>query len=285
MAVIPPEEKTVEKKPPYICDFSDGEHGHELFSWQHRYYGSDASVHLGGNRSLRGTSSLKKSSKGYIVHSDPAHADVGLRLTNVFEKSTQKSSDLADSKNIEAAVAAFSDAYTKILSDLEQELKSVCISLNYVYAQKLVLHLLVSYNNKFTTSLFHSESTAMAPAGDDISRQLYRVIEQTASISTWLGEAGSMAVAAEALGLGISTFESNTDNPPPGMSMVGSEHMIIAGGISQFLSSAVLLENRRDIKNHGVYTPWTFVAVSIVLPVIQMNDCQVLVIQTFYMSF
>ena len=26
----------------YICDFSDGEHGHELFAWQHRYYGSDA---------------------------------------------------------------------------------------------------------------------------------------------------------------------------------------------------------------------------------------------------
>ena len=34
----------------YICEFSDGEHGHELFAWQHRYYGSDASVHLGSSR-------------------------------------------------------------------------------------------------------------------------------------------------------------------------------------------------------------------------------------------
>ena len=34
------EEPSTTENKKYICDFSDGEHGHELFAWQHRYYGS-----------------------------------------------------------------------------------------------------------------------------------------------------------------------------------------------------------------------------------------------------
>ena len=41
----------------FLCDFSDGEHGHELFAWQDRYYGSDASVHLGSEKSSKSGSS------------------------------------------------------------------------------------------------------------------------------------------------------------------------------------------------------------------------------------
>jgi len=46
--IADPSVAVIKKK--YISDCSDGEHGHELFAWQHRYYGSDASVHLGASR-------------------------------------------------------------------------------------------------------------------------------------------------------------------------------------------------------------------------------------------
>jgi hypothetical protein len=46
----------------FLCDFSDGEHGHELMAWAHRYYGSDASVHLGSGRSKQSSSGSKSSS-------------------------------------------------------------------------------------------------------------------------------------------------------------------------------------------------------------------------------
>ena len=273
MAVQLPNETTTneEQKPSYICDFSDGEHGHELFSWQHRYYGSDASVHLGASRSLRGAlaSSSKKSLKssgGLSKFSSPVHADVRLRLTKIFEKSSQLSdSDRDDEKKMESNINRLKDAYTKILSDLENELKVVHVALNQLYAQKLVLHLLIAYSSNFKTSIFHTECNPSKSEEDSISRQLFRVIEQTTSISAWLGEAGAMAVAAEALGLGISTYESNPDSQPAGMCTI-SEQVIVAGGISQFLSSAILSNEYSSNVNiiTGKDTPWTFVAVSLV---------------------
>ena len=50
IAALPPvrQERNENEKPSYLCDLSDGEHGHELFSWQHRYYGSDASGSMAG---------------------------------------------------------------------------------------------------------------------------------------------------------------------------------------------------------------------------------------------
>ena len=260
-AVLSSDETTNLKKSRYICDFSDGEHGHELFSWQHRYHGSDASVHLAGSRSLRGISSSKKllrSNDGSSKYSSAAHADITTRLRKAFDKKCDSSDT---SKNIESAVKLLAASYSQILSDLENELKTICSSLNFLYAQKLVLHLIVSCSSNFTTSLFHGESNLLTSTDDEVSRQLYHVIERTTSISTWLGEAGAMAVAAEALGLGISTYDNNLDSPIAGMYSVTSDQVVLAGGISQFLSSAVLFKNI-EARNSGIFTPWTFVAVS-----------------------
>lgn len=246
-------------KPSYVCDFSDSEHGHELFSWQHRFCGADASVHLGGNRSLRGVSSkksLKSSTEDSGKQSDPAHLDIACRLKKIFEKSRAFESENDSQTEKGSIISLLKDAYAQILTDVQSELKNACISLNCVYAQKLVLHLVVAYSSKFTIDMFHTESNSE----EIVCSQLYNVIDQTASISTWLGEAGAMAVSAEALGLGISTYDSNSDNPP-GMCITSNGQVILAGGISQFLSSAVLLKNRGS-NDEGTYTPWTFAAAS-----------------------
>jgi hypothetical protein len=254
------------EKPPYICDFSDGEHGHELFSWQHRFCGSDASVHLGGARLLRGMGSSKKSLKsstgGSTKNISPAVADITSRLTKIFEKAKQTSDSNKDkTKEAQAGnIASLLDAYSQILSDTELELKSLLVSLNGLYARKLVLHLIIAYSDKFTPSLFTADESPMSE--DVVCRQLYTILENSASNSTWLGEAGSMAVAAEALGLGISTYDAtNPDGSPNGMCTVTGDHVILAGGISQFLSSAALIKTKK-LNNDGIYTPWTFVAVS-----------------------
>jgi hypothetical protein len=49
----------------FLCDFSDGEHGHELMAWAHRYYGSDASVHLGSGR-MKQYSGIQKGASGTV---------------------------------------------------------------------------------------------------------------------------------------------------------------------------------------------------------------------------
>lgn len=264
-AVLETHEIVTNTKPSYLCDFSDGEHGHELFSWQHRYYGSDASVHLGGNRAaLRGASSSKKTSKSSAVSfkgSSPVLADVAIRLSKAFEKSKQKSeSDEDTTQTFNAKISLLKDAYTSLLSDVDDELKAACVSLNALYAKKLVLHLLIAYSRNFSVGLFLPESPRLMSAEYEISKQLYHVIESCTSISTWLGEAGAMAVAAEALGLGISTYDSNlSDNPPAGMCTATSGQVIVCGGISQFLSSAVFPDDKQ--RTGGVFTPWTFAAV------------------------
>jgi hypothetical protein len=157
-------------------------------------------------------------------------------------------------------VAVLKDAYTSILSDVDDELKTACLSLNSLYAQKLVVQTVVAYSSKFSVDLFLPESVKSKHEAD-VCRNLFNVIDRTASISSWLGDAGSMAVAAEALGLGISTYDNNvSDTPPTGMLAITSDHVIVSGGISQFLSSAVLPEKKKTSKE-GISTPWTFAAV------------------------
>ena len=215
------------------------------------------------------TSSSKKSLNSSSVLSkfgNPVNADVTMRLVKIIEKSDHSSdSDGDDGKKLESNITRLKDAYTQILSDLENELKVVCVALNQLNSQKLVLHVLVAYSSNFKPSIFYTECNPSKSIEDDVSRQLFRIIDQTTSISAWLGEAGAMAVAAEALGLGISTYDGNLDCQPAGMCAI-NEQVIVAGGISQFLSSAILSNgnssNASIIK--GKDTPWTFVAVSLV---------------------
>ena len=240
----------------YICDFSDGEHGHELFAWQHRYYGSDASVHLGASRSnLRGFvgSSQKPSKNGSDSpkNDSPISADITCRLIKIFERLKSSPKPDEKSKTSESCVHFLKNAYTQLLSSIDDELKEICATLCILYARKLVMHMIISHGHQFTLGSFlpdpiETPVTPCAVTEDGISRSLWQVLEYCTSLqsSGWVGEAGAMAVAAEALGLGISSFDHNLSNSaPPGMysSNYDNDQVLIpCGGVTQFLSSAVL---------------------------------------------
>ena len=253
----------------YICDFSDGEHGHELFAWQHRYYGADASVHLGASRAgVRGGNSLKSlksgSSSGY---DNPVSADISSRLAKAFADSTLPDTDDIETDALESSVEILETSYDKLLLCVEDELKEVCASLCVLYAQKLAMHTIVSCSDTFSLDCFLPDACNTVwkseNAEEEVSRMVWKIIEHFTSLrsSGWVGEAGAMAVAAEALGLGISTFDNSSTLTAPGLVQVNDEISIPCGGTAQFLNSALFLPN--NVVNEDATIPsFTFAACS-----------------------
>ncbi len=112
----------------YICDFSDGEHGHELFAWQHRYNGSDASVHLGSSRPsalFGGSTNLKTyKSSASTNNVNPTIADISLRLGNIISKESNPKTT-ADEESFGSQIKLLLHAYEKIIDEVNKELKEV----------------------------------------------------------------------------------------------------------------------------------------------------------------
>lgn len=256
------------KKYSYICDFSDGEHGHEVFSWQHRYYGSDASVHLGGNRSALSGGASGKVKGGKSSNHDSISADISSRLRCLSEKSD---SDQPKAETEEGSSGTsftlLKESYDKIISSVNDELAEICKFLNVMYAKKLVMHVMVSYSDRFSPMLFLPKDLHMSSDVSpevETSRKLFQVLEDCSSISGWLGEAGAMALAAEALGLGISTFDSTADSTPGGLCVANNscvDVFIPCGGVSQCLSSAIL-PSQYTTEKGLISTTHTFAACS-----------------------
>jgi len=233
----------------YICDMSDGEHGHELFAWQHRYYGSDASVHLGAGRpGLLGLGSGPKTSKSSSTLAKAEDADITSRLSKILSSSAKDSkSTTEDAKDestdsIESSISILQEAYDKINDEVDKELKEVCASLSVLYSRKLVMHTMISSSSKFTLRSFLPSS--LDTSEGEVSRRLWQVIELCTSLQAcgWVGEAGAMAVAAEALGLGISTGDNKSKTIPQGMCTVSAaldKVHLPCGGLTQFLTSAI----------------------------------------------
>ena len=237
----------------YICDFSDGEHGHELFAWQHRYYGSDASVHLGASRpGLSGGSSgnpkISKSNAGSVKIGNPTDADIAVRLSKTMAKASKH--QVSEAVSFNSIIKSLRDAYHQIDEEVDTELKEVCASLCVLYAQKLVMHTLVSLSNQFSILSFLPKKPLVTPwdfapdAELEASRRLWVVLEHCTSLqsSGWVGEAGAMAMAAEALGLGISAGDNKLSSIPVGMCAASAsidQVLLLCGGVTQFLSSAI----------------------------------------------
>lgn len=272
----PVDEKAQElEKKKYLCDFSEGEHGHELFAWQHRYYGSDASVHLGSSRSSLlggsgGNSKSSKSSTGPGKSDNMTEADISSRLSKIISKGSKPNTPNSESESCDAIINFLQDAYQQIISSVEKELKEVCASLCVLYSQKLVMHTLISYSNDFSLVSFlpNSPDTPWSFAEDaehEVSRRLWQVLEHCASLqsSGWVGEAGAMAVAAEALGLGISAGDNKPTSIPAGMCSASPDTdnvLLLCGGLTQFLSSAISPEINAG--NEFTSTAFTFAACS-----------------------
>jgi hypothetical protein len=185
----------------YICNFSDGKYGHELFAWQHRYYGSDASVHLGSSRpsALFETSTNLKISKSSAPakNDNSTTADISLRLGNIISKENSPKTTADESESVGTWNNLLRDAYDKINDKVNKELKEVCASLCALYSQKLVMHAMVSHSNQFSLQSFLPASLD-APwssecADNEVSRRLWQVIEYCTLLqsSGWVGEAST----------------------------------------------------------------------------------------------
>ena len=90
----------------------------------------------------------------------------------------------------------------------------------------------------------------------DAARRFWRVIDTCVSLHSagWVGEAGAMAIAAEALGLGISSTEHQSKSQQsdrPGLTSIECEAetvLVPVAGISQLLSTIVRGgENDNDV--------------------------------------
>jgi len=234
--------KDVKSESRFLCDFSDGEHGHELFAWQHRYYGSDASVHLGSARSSKQSSGNKGSGgSNLLVDSSPLSC-----IVRELEKRWE--GDDVDFEQVEKDPSLSRTEIVNTLNTLTGQIAQQALdeglALGILFSKKLILHLVITFGSDFDLNHFVMNDEL------ESARSFWRVIDTCVSLRSagWVGEAGAMAIAAEALGLGISSTEHQSKSQVsgrPGLSCVqsGNETALIpVGGISQLLSTIVILE-------------------------------------------
>ena len=255
---------------PYMCDFSDGEHGHELFAWQHRYYGSDASVHLGatgkngakslsrGRREYRGSRGRgAPSSENSSDTSQVCNFSVTTRMIKhlATDKDIAENQDKTASENdnhVASILQQMKTSYHTVTSNIISELCDVSIALIILYSRKLLMHLTITLSTQFKLEYFSGKNDTDEI---EIARQFWFVIERCCSLLSagWVGEAGTMAVASEALGLGISSHENHSHGSSGAFSGIFNfshgkkdNTLLPSGAITQFLSTvqSIVLPNK-----------------------------------------
>ena len=189
----------------YLCDFSNSEHGHEIFAWQHRYYGSDASVHLGVNRRQHNSASLR-GRKSSMYQQGGGADTVDLMLNDNWEAEPIVGIDITPlHQRLGLILNGIQMSYKSVFFNLYEEYQDVCLALCILYARKSIVHIVSSMPSDFNFRWFCSNS-------DDeivVARNFLSVVELCCSLhyEGWVGEASTMALASEALGLAISSNE------------------------------------------------------------------------------
>jgi len=240
----------------YLCDFSDGEHGHELFAWQHRYYGADASVHLGsGGRSGSKSSSRGRRSLRNAVGSALPYDDVGkvcaisvnICLAKAWRLDDKESPAVELSKDESAAqvLQQMVKGYKSVISSIEEQVHDNNVALAILYARKFIIQIAIAMSSKFDLGLFVTDPSHKNDL--EIAFQFWNIVEKSCSLQAagWVGEAGAMAIASEALGLGISSTEHNlhrgSSQSVAGIMKFSGDNddgvTIPSGAITQFLSN------------------------------------------------
>lgn len=239
----------------FLCDFSDGEHGHELMAWAHRYYGSDASVHLGSGRTKSAGSS-----KGTSVAA--VDTSVVSMLNRRVEKVWSKSAENLplDDVDIEDVIQRMKDGYEAVQKKLVYEIFNESIAIAILLSRKLILHLLVTDGSDFDLECLTSHVSGNDSDHSSVgSRKFWKAIEACVSLrgAGWVGEAGAMALAAEALGLGISSndqVQSRSSSDRPGITAADDldDGLVLpVSGVSQLLTSVLNLKIPGELQNTG----------------------------------
>jgi hypothetical protein len=143
-------------------------------------------------------------------------------------------------------VSRMKRGYEKVTEKLNSELRTESVALAILYCRKLILHLMVTMGKEFDLRYFipsdnsqESESELMA------ARYIWSILDTCASLRSagWVGEAGAMAVAAEALGLGISSAQSRHSSSDMRAVLSAGESddtvSLPAAGVSQVLSAVI----------------------------------------------
>ena len=191
-------------QPRFLCDFSDGEHGHELFAWQHRYYGSDASVHLGSGKG-NGRKTIKNiagdAAPGMMRQLKKAWEQIGTLQLNTDESVEYEEVDMKNH---------LKKGYQVAESDIHASLHNTLLTLSVLYSKKLVLQIVLTLSEQFSLNLFQLQNESELSC----AQKFWRVLDSCCSLRStgWVGEASAMALAAEALGLGISTNDSSSSS-------------------------------------------------------------------------
>ena len=243
----------------FLCDFSDGEHGHELMAWAHRYYGSDASVHLGSGR-IKPSGGMPKNTSSASSNDTSASHYLSRRIEKAWEKLTELSLDQKDIEESPLSVH-MREGYYNVVQEICQQTFNECLIMSSLLARKLMLHVIVAMGENFDPRCCFVEDSAEPKS----ALRLWKMIEASASLRSagWVGEAGAMAIAAEALGLGISSNESTHSRHSmaerSGLASIADldEGMLVpTGGIVQLLST--VLDWKTD--SNAVSTGRTLVA-------------------------
>jgi hypothetical protein len=202
---------------PYICDFSDGEHGHELFAWQHRYYGADASVHLGGRRKNRNVFNKNQSSLANTSSSrntmDSLYIDsIDAQLLKTWESDNFEA--LIKKQNVKQIESLFNKSYGLVIENILREMKDVALAICLLYSRKFIMHILITLSSEFEISLF--EHNGSSDDDTQTAYSIWSILEKCCGLHAagWVGEASAMAVASEALGLSISSHDRAFHNSP-----------------------------------------------------------------------
>ncbi len=179
-----------------MCDLSDGEHGHELFAWQHRYFGCDASVHL----------SAGKSKEKEKIQKHKSDEDVTEIVSQIWKDYLSEENLDANEDNV---LGHMKKSYQEAKELIQRLILMECKCLLRLYAKKLVLQVMVMSGHHFNLDIFSDIKSNPDPIR--AASEFWVVVEACCSLqaSGWVGEAGAMAIAAEALGLGISSSEGS----------------------------------------------------------------------------
>jgi hypothetical protein len=140
------------------------------------------------------------------------------------------------------------EGYEKVAKDLSRELRSESVALGILYCRKLILQIMITLGRDFDTKyIFPPRGIDVESEKLAIARNIWSVLDTCVSLRSagWVGEAGAMAVAAEALGLGISSAQTRhaSSEMRAGILPLGQADDYVSfpsAGISQVLSSVLL---------------------------------------------
>lgn len=171
----------------FFCDFSYGEHAHELFSWQHRYFGSDASVQFSVKDNSRRKLTNEKSNAFYQATSENEVSMYNGTIMKLLKNELVRGSEMK--------FHSLSMVFRQILDKVDEELERLTGDMLNVYSQKIIL-LIVAVRASSLNDLIKD------------STRFWKILRSSCSSQLYRGESGILHLASEALSFSIPSAKT-----------------------------------------------------------------------------